>query len=235
MNPPDPSTTDPYPAAWSRALGETGHDLRTTTGAVRMWLELFERAAGEEDRARARRMLHGTLRHLVRLAEDLQDAAQAVQRGPEPPDQLLDLAQLFHRAGERLRQDAEFRRIDLRLEADGVASHPVLGDAVAWDRTFDRLLEAALSRCDSRTTLAIELRRAGTGLELAIPWSGPGLPPEADLPQAWAAPSVHEGMSFARGLWLARRHLTDVGGGLAVRGDAGGRWLVATLPPAASP
>jgi signal transduction histidine kinase len=235
MNEPQPPTIDPA-TAWARALADVQHDLRTHAGAAKMWLELLDRARDEEERARAARLLRVTLDDFVRLAEDLQDAAQAVAPRSEPePPQAFDLAQCFRSAGEVTLPRAEFRNIDLVVDADGVGPHVIVGDANAWRRTFLRLIEAALHCCPRRETLVARFHRQGAATEVALPAPGLELPPDGELRQVWAESRARTGMTFARGLWLARRHLVDEGGGLALRDtgeESGGRILVATLPPA---
>lgn len=235
MNEPDPQTIDPA-TTWARTLGDVQHDLRTHAGAATMWLELIAMARDDEERAHAVRMMRATLGDFVRLAEDLQDAAtQAVGAGPDGASQAFDLAVCLRRAGQRIAPKAELRRIALELDTGGVDAYVIIGDAPAWERTFNRLLEATLQACDRRATFCVTLRRAGAVTELLLPAGGVELPPDDALPGVWAASRRRPGVTFARGLWLARRHLVDEGGGLALRdaGDGnGGPTLVATLPPA---
>jgi len=234
MNEPDPATIDPA-TAWARTLGDVQHDLRTHAGAAKMWLELISRARDEEERARMLGMMGDTLEDFVRLAEDLQDAAQSVVAGREIEAQAFDLAQCLRRAGARIRPKAELRSIALVLDVDGVDAHVIVGDAEAWERTFQRLLEAALQCCGKRERFVVTLRPAEPGAELTLPARGLQLPLDGALPEVWAAARTRPGATFARGLWLARRHLEEAGGGLALRdgGDGDdGRTLVATLPPA---
>jgi hypothetical protein len=227
---PDPESLPDSPPEpeWARAFADLDHDLRGIAGAALSGLDALGLARAEADRARTVGNLRSSLRHLLRLAEELHDVADHLAGRPGGLRVAHDLRLSIRRVCDRLADEAALRRVELAFEDGGIASHVVIGNPEAWDRTLERLVEAGLRQA-AREPLLIRLEARSAGVALIVPCGALQLPADGLLRSSWAAPRG-PGELFGRGLWLARAFLAQEGGALAIEEDSGSRRLVATLP-----
>ena len=228
---PDPESPESPPPdpQWARAFGDLAHDLRSIAGGASIGLDALALAPGEAERERTLSMLKSSIRRIVRLAEDLRDVSDHLAGRTNQARVAHDLMLAVRRACDRLLAEAKLRRVELAFEADGLASHVVLGDPVMWDRMLERLIEAGLQFAPGRERLLVRLEARPPRTVLVVPCGSLQLPTDEHLRSAWAAPRV-QGQMFGRGLWLARTFLAAEGGELAIEEEMGIRRLVATLP-----
>lgn len=154
-------------------IADAAHELRTPLTALRLQLQLAERARDEQERARAHGMLREGIARAVRLVEQLlvlarQDPDTAVE-APVP----VDLSQLARSVVEAHAAEATARGLELALEAPEPAA--VLGSAVALRTLADNLVDNAL-RYTPSGWIRVRARRSGSDAVLEVEDSGPGIP-----------------------------------------------------------
>ena len=231
-------TDSPFDAAgnlagsWARILSDIAHDVRGAAGATDMWLELVGRAREDADRERAIRELRRSVTRTVRLAEDLADASALIRGAAPGPGLPLDLATVIAAARERLEPEARGRSITLEFTVPDPFTHPIVGDAEAWERNLVRIIAAAMAHATRGQPLSVSVGQGkdpANALELAVPSGELRLAGELSLLESWAVPRP-SGATFPLGLCLARAFLERAGGRLELRDGPAGRQLVAVMP-----
>lgn len=196
-------------------VADIAHELRTPVSVLQGTLEAMIDGvlvpSPEEMRD-----LHGDVRRLARLVEDLRtlslaDAGQlTLERGP------VDVAALLEHLGGRLAPLAVERGITLSVEAE--PSLPsVSADEDRLAQVLTNLIDNALRHTPSGGQVSARARQNGDRVELEVVDTGPGIPPE-DQPylfeRFWRGDRSRSRESGGSGLGLAIvRQLVDLHGG----------------------
>lgn len=208
-------------------LADAAHELRTPMTALRLQLQLLERASGEAQRAAAQEELRAGIARAQHLVEQL---LQLSRLGPETPAfkrERVDLAELARAAVSRFSARAEAQSVDLgAIAKDAVA---IEGDAQQLTILLGNLVDNALHHTPQhgRVDVSAELREGRPCLSVAD--TGPGIPPaerervfDRFYRSAQASASTGSGLGLAIVRAVAQRHGAQVtladapGGGLLV-------------------
>ncbi|HSN19371.1 MAG TPA: ATP-binding protein [Usitatibacter sp.] len=153
-------------------IADAAHELRTPLTALRLQLQLAERAQDPADRERAHAMLRDGIARATRVVEQLLALARQDPDAPVESRAPVDLAELARNVAHAQAATAEGRGLSLGVEgAPAVAS----GDANALRTLLENLLDNAIRYTPSGH---VTLRTGSAGGEawLEVEDSGPGIP-----------------------------------------------------------
>jgi signal transduction histidine kinase len=208
-------------------LADAAHELRTPITALRLQLQLLERAGDSSQRAAAQHELRAGIERAQHLVEQL---LQLSRLGPEAPALQrapVDLAELARSTVSRFSARADELGIDLGAAADAPVA--VTGDPQQLAALLDNLVENALRYTPrgGEVDVAALLRDGHPGL--CVRDTGPGIAPaerervfDRFYRSAGAMEANGSGLGLAIVKAVAQRHGAQVtladapGGGLAV-------------------
>jgi signal transduction histidine kinase len=207
-------------------VADAAHELRSPLTAVRLQLQLLDRAPDEPARLEARTALGAAVERAIHLVEQLLTLARNEPRasGDELTAVVLDAA-----AAEGIADShavAVARGIDLSLAAaSGVL---IRGDLEALRVLVRNLVDNAVRHTPQGGRVQVRVRQAGDAVLLEVIDTGPGIP-AADRERAFdrfyrraSAPEGGSGLGLAIVRAIAERHGAEVdlsdaaGGGLHV-------------------
>ncbi len=207
-------------------IADAAHELRSPLTAVRLDLQLLDRAPDEAARQVARANLGAAVDRAVHLLEQLLALARN-----EPRDEQDELSQIALEGAAACgiadtHALAMARRIDLGLDADPAAA--VSGDPDALRTLVRNLVDNAVRYTPEGGRVSVRIRSTATGALLEVADSGPGIP-VSDRERAFDrfyrrtnSPEGGSGLGLAIVKAIADRHgarisLNDApGGGLLV-------------------
>jgi signal transduction histidine kinase len=208
-------------------LADAAHELRTPITALRLQLQLLERASDASQRAAAQHELRAGIERAQHLVEQL---LQLSRLGPEAPALQrapMDLAELARSTVSRFSARADELGIDLGAATD--APVPITGDPQQLAALLDNLVENAVRYTPrgGKVDVAAEARDGRSCL--VVRDTGPGIAPaerervfDRFYRSARAATANGSGLGLAIVRAVAQRHGAEVtlddapGGGLAV-------------------
>jgi signal transduction histidine kinase len=155
-------------------IADAAHELRSPLTAVRLDLQLLDRAPDESARREARLNLGAAVERAVRLVEQLLTLARSEPReaGGELAPTLLEPATAEGIADSHALALA--RHIDLGLEADPDVM--VLGDRDALRTLVRNLIDNAVRYAPAGGTVQARIRNTPQGALLEVVDTGPGIP-----------------------------------------------------------
>jgi signal transduction histidine kinase len=207
-------------------IADAAHELRSPLTAVRLDLQLLDRAPDESARLEARTNLGAAVERAIRLVEQLltlarnepreeRDELSTIQIEPAAADGIADTHTL-----------ALARQIDLGLEAD--PNTVVLGDREALRTLVRNLVDNAVRYTPVGGRVQVRIKITVEGAVLEVTDSGPGIP-ASDRERVFdrfyrraSAPQGGSGLGLAIVKAIADRHHARVtledapGGGLQV-------------------
>jgi two-component system, OmpR family, sensor kinase len=215
-------------------IADAAHELRTPLTALRLQLQLAQRAQSEAERAQALATLGEGIARATHVVEQLlamarQDpAAQAVERKP------VDLDALAAEVVDAVRPVAEAKGLQLRFGA-GLKGAEFPGERVALRALIENLVDNAI-RYTPSGTITVRTYRHGEDAVFEVEDTGPGIAPaerERVFDRFYRGPTATEGGS-GLGLSIARRIAERHGGRIELAEGVGGQGLIArfTLSPA---
>lgn len=193
-----------------RFLAMLSHELRNPLSAMRVATELLRRTEpGSEGHARALEVLERQMRHLMRLVDDLLDAARVGSGKIELVRLPVALHLLVREAVSSLGDRCAGHALTLALEPVWVA-----GDETRLEQIVSNLLTNALRYTPSGGRVAVELAREGDEAVLTVRDNGVGIAPEL-LPRLFELfVQAQDGASGGLGIGLALvRRLVELHGG----------------------
>ena len=195
-------------------IADAAHELRSPLTAVRLQLQLLDRATDESAAREARGHLGEAVDRAAHLIEQLLTLARN-----EPRDALGELRPmpLDAPAMEAIADThalAQSRHIDVELQAH--ASAKVLGDAAALRTLTRNLVDNAVRYTPEHGKVRVSISATEAGTVLEVTDTGPGIP-EADRARAFdrfyrraAAPEGGSGLGLAIVKTIAERHAATV-------------------------
>ena len=164
-------------AAQRRFLADAAHELRTPTTALRLQLQLLERAPDARSRAEAMAELQAGIDRSQRLIEQLLQVARSEPDGEALRTERIDLAELARSVVGTLSVKADHRGIDLGATAtDSIA---VDGDIGQLTVLLNNLVENALRHTPEGSVVDVEVGLNEGRPELRVIDNGPGVPASA--------------------------------------------------------
>ncbi|MDP3824558.1 MAG: ATP-binding protein [Burkholderiales bacterium] len=210
-------------------LADAAHELRTPITALRLQLQLLERAGDASQRAAALSELRAGIERAQHLVEQL---LQLSRLGPEAPAlqrQPVDLAELARSAVGRFSARAHDLGIDLGAATQGPVT--VDGDLQQLGALLDNLVENALRYTPRGGEVDVSASSQDGRACLAVRDNGPGIAPserervfDRFYRSARATMANGSGLGLAIVKAVAQRHGAEV-----ELGDATGGGLVVTV------
>jgi two-component system phosphate regulon sensor histidine kinase PhoR len=206
-------------------LGVVAHELKTPLTGLKLHAQLMLRRAqqGYSDLSNGEAINHDVAR-MLRLIEDLEDAARERPTQLQLDQQIYDLAMLCWRVtGEQMTISQRTISLDLPDE-------PVLVriDAHRMEQVLTNLLSNALKYSPTDSPVNLAMRQAEAVVEVRISDRGPGIPSEA-LPclfeRFYRVPTVQAlqefGGGLGLGLYISKRFVEAHGGAIGVESELG--------------
>jgi signal transduction histidine kinase len=161
-------------AAQRAFISDAAHELRSPLTALRLQLQLLDRAPDETERLEARERLGAAVERAIHLVEQLLALARS-----EPQEAAVDLEKvdLAAAAAEGIRDTHDLalaRRIDLGLEA--APGLFILGDREALRTLVRNLVDNAVRYTPAGGTVQVRCRSSAQHALLEVSDSGPGIP-----------------------------------------------------------
>jgi signal transduction histidine kinase len=220
-------------AAQRAFISDAAHELRSPLTALRLQLQLLDRAPDETERLEARARLGAAVERAIHLVEQLLALARS-----EPQDAAVDLEKvdLAAAAAEAIRDTHDLalaRKIDLGLEA--APGLYILGNREAVRTLVRNLVDNAVRYAPLGGTVQVRCRSAAQQALLEVSDTGPGIP-AAERDRVFdrfyrraAAQEGGTGLGLAIVKAIAERH-----GARIELGDApgGGLHVAVNFPPA---
>lgn len=159
-------------------VADAAHELRSPLTALKLQLQLLQRAPDEAARAEAMAALAGGIDRAARLVEQLLMLARSEAGAPALAMQPLDLAETVRHALADTLALARARGVELALQG-GEQGLTVRGDAAALAALVRNLADNAVRHAPAGSTVQLALSRpAEGGALLQVDDAGPGIPPE---------------------------------------------------------
>ncbi len=207
-------------------IADAAHELRSPLTALRLQLQLLERAPDEAARGEARRQLGAAVARAVHLLEQLLALARSEPQAGVAELHPVDLAAAAALALTDTHVLALARHIELGLDAAG--SVTVRGEAEALRVLVRNLVDNAVRYTPVGGAVQVRCAKTADGVVLEVIDSGPGIAP-AERGRVFdrfyrraSAPEAGTGLGLAIVKAVAERHGAEVtlddapGGGLKV-------------------
>jgi two-component system, OmpR family, sensor kinase len=154
-------------------IADAAHELRTPLTALRLQLQLAERARDEAEREKAHGMLREGIARAVHLVEQLLTLARQDPDAPTATPAAVDIAELARTIVQAEENAAAGKGLALATHADGPVM--VRGDRAALRALLENLVDNAL-RYTSTGSVSVRAYRKGADAILEVEDSGPGIP-----------------------------------------------------------
>jgi two-component system OmpR family sensor kinase/two-component system sensor histidine kinase QseC len=194
-------------------VADAAHELRSPLTAVRLQLQLLDRAPDEAARREARSNLGAAVERAIHLVEQLLTLARSE---PREEASAFSRAPLDQAAADGIADAhalALARQIDLSLEAEPAA---VQGDRDALRILVRNLVDNAVRYSPVGGSVRVSVRNQASGPVLEVNDAGPGIPP-ADRERAFDrfyrrsnAPEGGSGLGLAIVKAIADRHRAQI-------------------------
>jgi len=158
--------------AQRRFVADAAHELRSPLTALKLQVQLAERAPDEVARASAIEALRRGVDRGSHLVEQLLSLAR-VDRPSEVPE-ACDLAALARDTVSDYALRSEVRRVDIGADAGGAVF--VAAPADALRSLMSNLIDNALRYTPDGGTITVSVASEGSAVRLAVVDSGPGIP-----------------------------------------------------------
>ena len=154
-------------------VADAAHELRTPLTALRLQLQLAERAGDEESRRMAHAALREGIARAVHVVEQLLTLARADPSAVEGARVAVDLGALANDVVRVLMPAAQEKSIALSVEVDG--NLVVQGDRAALQALMENLVGNAI-RYTPSGAVRVRVRREGADAVFEVEDTGPGIP-----------------------------------------------------------
>jgi len=154
-------------------IADAAHELRTPLTALRLQLQLAERAREEPDRERAHAMLREGITRAVRVVEQLLALARQDPAAATEPKTRVDLARLATSVTDAQHAAASARGLTLELHAPSPVE--IDGERESLRTLLDNLVDNAIRYTDAGV-VTVRAFRDGANAILEVEDTGPGVP-----------------------------------------------------------
>lgn len=210
--------------AKSEFLAVLSHEIRTPLTAVIGYTELLQRQYGSRDQGLARQLdvIHRNGEHLLSLLNDTLDLSRIEAGRLDIENSTFALAPFVMETLALLRELAEHKRLDLRLDASDTLPHQIHSDPRRLRQILLNLLGNAVKFTDNGR-VELHLRLVDTQLEFEVSDSGHGIPPEQMDAIFTPFTQLEPGKILGTGLGLAisRKLAERLGGSLTAQSTPG--------------
>jgi len=215
-------------------IADAAHELRTPLTALRLQLQLAQRARDDDERQKALATLGEGITRATHVVEQLlamarQDpAAQSAEHKP------VDLSGVVAEVVEAERPVAQQKGLNLALDSRPMAD--ITGDRVALRAMVENLIDNAI-RYTPSGSVSVRTYVDGKRAVLEVEDTGPGIPPaerERVFDRFYRGADAAAGGS-GLGLSIVRRIAERHGGQVELAGGAGGQGLLARVRLPLSP
>ena len=159
-------------------VADAAHELRTPLTALRLQIQLAERAMTDAERAVAFEQLKGGTDRATRLVEQLLAMARSDPEAAERKHGPVDLATVARETVMDLAPIAATKSIDLGFD-DRSAREPIVdGDADDLRMLLSNLVDNAIRYTPSNGTIDVDIGSDEREITLEVTDNGPGIPPE---------------------------------------------------------
>jgi two-component system OmpR family sensor kinase/two-component system sensor histidine kinase QseC len=212
-------------------IADAAHELRSPLTAVRLQIQLLDRATDEAAAREARARLGEPIARATHMIEQLLTLARSEPRDVTGELKPVPLETPASEAISDAHALAQSRRIELELQAEPNAW--IRGDAPALRTLVRNLVDNAVRYTPEGGKVEVHTRSTSSGATLEVLDSGPGIP-EADRARAFdrfyrraAAPEGGSGLGLAIVKAIAERH----GASIALdKASLGGLRVTVTFP-----
>jgi signal transduction histidine kinase len=156
-------------------IADAAHELRSPLTALRLQLQLLDRAPDEAARRAARDSLGAAVERTIHLVEQLLTLARSDPGETASEFELLDLAAVAAQALTDMNALAMARNIELSLERQGDV--PVRGDREALQTLVRNLLDNAVRYTPPGGFVRVRCHTVGAAALLEVIDTGPGIAP----------------------------------------------------------
>ncbi|WP_151639110.1 ATP-binding protein [Noviherbaspirillum aerium] len=157
-------------------VADAAHELRSPLTALKLQIQLAERAHDDAERSAAFAELRQGFERATRLVQQLLTLARQEPGATAGVRESVDLNALARRVASDLMPSAEDKGIDLGV-ADAGAEAKVEGDPEALRILLNNLAENAIRYTPQGGRVTVGVRRGARGPALTVEDSGPGIPP----------------------------------------------------------
>jgi len=155
-------------------IADAAHELRTPLTALRLQLQLAERAQDASERERAHGMLREGIARATRVVEQLLALARQDPDAPVEGEAPVDLAELARSVADAQAAAAEAKGLSLAVDAPAPAV--VQGERDALRALLENLVDNAI-RYTPWGRVTVRAGSDGSGQFLEVEDTGPGIPP----------------------------------------------------------
>lgn len=192
-------------------IADAAHELRSPITALKLQLQLAERAATSDERASAFTKLHERLDRAAHLVQQLLDLARLEAPQQLPRFETLDLADMARTAISQADELARKKQLDLGLVCE-TDQATIAGEKDGISVLLSNLIDNAIRYTPSEGKIDVVLSSQAGQPVLQVIDSGPGIP-EKDRKQVLdrfyripGAPGYGTGLGLAIVHSIARRH-----------------------------
>ena len=209
-------------------VADAAHELRTPLTALKLQLQLAERATDAAERERAHAQLREGIARATRLVEQLLTLARADPDAAMTARTTIDLANVARSVAARHEAAARVKGLEFKLEEPQAV--PVHAHPGAMETLLETLLENAV-RYTSSGSVTVRVSRHDMLARLEVEDTGPGIAGaerERVFDRFYRGDHAAEG-GTGLGLAIARRIAEAHGGHIELAEGAGGRGLLARV------
>ena len=210
-------------------IADAAHELRTPLTALRLQLQLAERAKDDASRSQAHAMLREGIIRATHVVEQLLALARADPQAAANAMARFDLAEVARAVVDAQGPAAQARGLELALVAEG----PVEANAErgAMRTLMENLIDNAIRYTD-RGTVTVRVYPGVSGAVFEVEDMGPGIAAterERVFDRFYRSESAGEGGGSGLGLAIVRRIAERHGGKVELLDAPGGRGLLARV------
>lgn len=156
-------------------IADAAHGLRTPLTAVKLQIQLAERATTNTQRAEAFAQLKAGVERAARLVQQLLNLARTEPEAEHQPFTTVDLTDVARKVVADLASIAEEKGIDLGLTSESPVS--IKGDSDALRVMLSNLVDNAIHYTPTGGTIDVRVEAKDGRRCLSVADSGPGIPP----------------------------------------------------------
>jgi len=193
-------------------IADAAHELKTPLTAIKLQVQLAERAGTDDERRHAFADLRAGLERASHLINQLLTHARQDPSVPRRVSDRIDLAALARSVAGDFAPIAAARWIDLGVKADDPSSACIHGNPESLRIMLSNLVDNAIRYTTSGGVVDISIRPCPGGITVLVEDTGPGIP-EEDLTRVLdrfyrvpGTPSEGSGLGLAIVRQIARAH-----------------------------